>query len=266
MSDLIIAGNNHASTENITLSSGDTTANKTALLSDDRHEYWEFSGASTESIAFDLETNGPKVSFVAIVGAFDAAFDILANTTVTLEGNDIDEWTAPELSEAMTVTDNGIFHKVASSVQNYRYWRVVFTDASTNFAVDSRYARLHNVYLGDYLSITRDVGINFAKTQADPSSIYVSNVGKQFANIRTAYANWGSLVLELIPAAERRSLEQFAFQKGSHSPFYICLDSSVSVTEDIAELSRWVYFEGVPSFGHDFRDYFSMSFSLREVV
>ena len=53
---------------------------------------------------------------------------------------------------------------------------------------------------------------------------------------------------------------------GTSTPFIIALDPTAAVTDSAGELTKYVVFDGNPTFSHLRATYHTMNFSLREVI
>lgn len=206
------------------------------------------------------------VTAACLIGLQGEDFPISQGATFKIQGNNLNQWTAPTLDVSMTWTDLGGFKFLADqSDYTFRYWRFYWTDPLN--ALGPTGFQFSHIYLGDYSTLTvRNVASGFSKTHEDPVDIQESDGGAEFFNLRTKYQTIEDLTLPYLAVADRLQLEQDYFDYGLSKPFYVSLDPTLSISTDLGELTRFVRFTRPPSFVHQKTETFSMAnISLREV-
>jgi len=101
-----------------------------------------------------------------------------------IQANDTDVWGAPALDEVIPVT-SGLIIKFFSSTQNYRYWRIVMTDALN----PDGYLEIGRIFLGPYF----EPYYNFqSKSPAflDLSAVKRSTGGQISSDQKPRYRAW----------------------------------------------------------------------------
>ena len=77
---------------------------------------------TNEFLTFDLGYQAP-IDFLGVVGPAGSQFPVSTNATVTLQGNNINDFTSPPFSQTLSVTSKGIFEFFDNSSDNrYRFW------------------------------------------------------------------------------------------------------------------------------------------------
>jgi len=240
--------------------SSDTTG--TSFVADAQRNHTE------EHVIFDLGYQD-QMEFFAVIGPLDEVFGISKFATITLEANNLNQWDSPPLQISLSLSDNGIFKFLEDATgatdYSYRYWKLKIVD-KTNSDGPSGFSIGH-IYLGTFQTITQsNVSRNFSKNVIDPSKISVSESGANFFDVQTKYHEWSSLNINYLDKTERLDLEQFFFDVGKNTPFYISLDPQSCVSEDLDELTKYVVFKDMPEITHVHSDMYSVSFTVKELV
>ena len=70
----------------------------------------------------------------------------------------------------------------------------------------------------------------------------------------------------MIPADERKGVQDLFHEYGIDTPFFVALEPANAVGYGVDDYTKYVYFNGEPSYQHIFRDYYNVSFDLREAI
>lgn len=218
-----------------------------------------------EYIIFDLGAESP-VDFAAVIGPLDENFSLSTTATIKLQANNLNVWSAPPFDHTLTRTDDGIY-KFFDDVSDtrYRYWRFYYEDIYN--AAGPEGISIGNIYLGDYVTFTsKNVSNGFGFETVDPSERVTSDNGTIYFDEKTNYFSLDGLKMGLIDLATRDSLLQIYRKVKTTTPFYVSLDPRLSISTDIEDFTKYVIFDGQPSYAHVIYDTFNMNFKLREVL
>jgi len=254
--------NQYLTTSNTTASSEEALYPWSNALNDIRSKIYKPT-SNIFDITIDLGINLP-VTFIGIVGPKDSVFSISDQATVTLQGNNINDFVTPPFDETLTVTQRGIFGVFddESDASSYRYWKLSIDDNTNPSIVNIGY-----IYLGDHIPlIERTISKGFGKQEIDPSIQLQSQNGTKYFDERPKSTLFSALLMSHMDADERRLIEQFFYDFGRHKRFFCSLDPSLLVSNSLDEMTRLFNFEGNPSLGHNFDDVYTVGFSLRESI
>lgn len=219
---------------------------------------------TSEEIVWDLGAS-TQVSFFAMIGLVNETFNISDVATIKLYANSINNWAAPPLDRTLTRSDRGVFHFLDDlTVNSYRYWKLEITDMLNPLGSNLSIA---HIYAGPYLTFAeRDVGHSYSKTMVDGSVVSTAEGGALYFDLKPKYAAFTELRLDILKRDDKDALEAFFYTNGKTIPFYCSIDPTLTYTDDISELTKFVYFSSEPSFSHTFRDMFSTAMNVREAV
>ena len=222
-----------------------------------------------EYILVDFGYNA-RVDFIGMVSSLEADFTIPDEATVTVEANNINDFTAPPYTATPTYNSLGLFHFITDVDSDYRYWRIKIEAKEWDPPSASLYSLgAGYLHMGAFESLStdnRNVSVGFNHLSNDLSDSNMSDTGKKFFNRRVKRAQFGGLLLPLLGTTDKEVLERIYDDVGMNTPFFISLDPTVTVTDDISKLTKLVYFEGPPTFTHVNYNRFNAAFSLVEVV
>ena len=218
---------------------------------------------TSEYIIWDL--GAPRdVTFFSAIGPIGQTFSISRGATVKLMGNNINDFTSPPFDETLTVTDEGIFSFFdGEDDYSYRYWKFQIVDYYNTEEIQISY-----IYLGDYFTFDNDrtVSFGFEKALLDPSVSSESENSTLYFDTRTKFSVFGNIGLELLKRDHKYTLEAMFKIFGKTNPFFISIDPTNAYTDNLEELTKFVYFNEEPRFRHVMKDLFSCGVSFREVV
>jgi hypothetical protein len=219
---------------------------------------------TSEFVIFDLGYSA-NIEFVSILGPLDELFSLTSQATIKIQGNNLNKWDTPPFDVTLTRTPEGIFQFFdAYTDTNYRYWRFYIQDR-LNPAGPSGISIGH-IYLGDYVTLTnRNIANGIEVTIVDPSVKSTSENGAIYFDEKTQYTRFDALNIQHSDKTDRMVIKDMFEKLGTYTPFYISIDPGDNITDD-QELTKYVVFDAPPRFNHVIGEYFSIAFSLREVV
>jgi hypothetical protein len=215
---------------------------------------------NTFTIEVDLQYNA-NINFIGVVGPLSRSFGISEVATITLEANNIDDFTLPPFSQTLTPTTSGILTFLDGDTA-YRYWKLSIDDSTNPVDVEIGY-----LYLGDLTQLTdRTVNKGFTAGVVDPTKSATSMNGTLFFDEKQKYHRFNGLGLGYLSGDDRKTIEDLYYRIGKGNPFFISIDPNLKISDEQAELTKLVVFENAPGVAHKFDNKYSLSFSLREVV
>lgn len=198
--------------------------------------------------------------FSCLIPKNGQAFTLTPSGEVYLEGNNVDLWDAPEVSERMEVDYAGAFLAPAD-LSPCRYWRIAIYDKSNS---DIQAAQ---AYIGSAVIPTAtNIATGFSRASKDLSNRMYSESGAMFVDRRPKIKDFGGMGVQLATGADLRNIEQLLYDVGTENPFFLCLDPELGVSERLSEMTHYVTLESDSVMSHELRDYYNISFSLREVI
>ena len=216
--------------------------------------------ANNFTIDIDLKYNA-NINFIGMVGPLSKSFSISEVATITLEANNINDFTSPPYTKTLTITPAGILEFLDGDT-SFRYWRISIDDSLNPSPIDIGY-----LYLGDYTQLeARTINKEFSAGVVDQTKVVQSMNGTLFFDEKQKYHRFNGLGLGYLSASDRKLVEDMYWRIGKSTPIFVSLDPNLCISEEQAELTKFMVFEGQPSVNHKFNDKYSMSFSLREVV
>ena len=106
-----------------------------------------------------------EVGFLAIIGALPSDSPISETGVVTIEANNIDDFSSPALSINAEISPRGVFKFIDSVDSAYRYWRVKIYDPYNENGPSPYIGQL---YLGEYeVYADRSVSRGFSSSTED---------------------------------------------------------------------------------------------------
>jgi hypothetical protein len=233
------------------------SVDQTAGVADEQRNH------SKEFIEVDLGTNANEVGFFGLVAPPNMTNPISDNATVELLASNLQNWSAPARTITLQSNDFGVYGFLDDENSRYRYWRFELTDRKN---INGPTWDFSNIYLGTYTTLAnRNVNSGFTKTWIDPSDVSQAGSGATYANIKQRYLQLNSLTINYMDQSDRKKLEQLCYDFGQHKPFWIALDP-VEECSTIDELTRYVYFNGNPTFNHFRNSVYSMAFGVRDAL
>jgi hypothetical protein len=217
---------------------------------------------TSEQVNFDFNTN-VLCSFVGIIGQLGEYYSLTSNSVVTLKGNSINDFSSPPFSQTLTWTPNGHlnFFDLSDDDQTFRYWQLEIEDKRNPSQISFSY-----LYIGDYLTIeTGNVNNGFSTTLIDRTVSVETQDGTVYTRRKSSYSTITGINLSILDENDTANLNQFYYDIGKHTPFFISLDPLVRVSKTIDDLTKFVLITDSPRAKHIANNYYSYSLSVREV-
>lgn len=202
------------------------------------------------------------VTFACLLPAAEEVFSASSATSILLQGNNIDDWTSPIESIAMTVNDAGAFAAPSEdAVTPCRYWRIKINDWK-NSEISAAVG-----YIGSS-TVTEDtnISIGFSRRYVDLSQKLYSESGQLYVDRKPRLRVIESVNMLYLKDDDLEAMEQLVYDLRQGTPFILCIDPSTAVSRSLDHLTFYVQVEGDPVFTHVLRGYHNLSFSLRELV
>lgn len=220
---------------------------------------------TNEFLKFDLGYQAP-IDFLGVIGSISSTFKLSSSATVTLEGNNLDDFDSPPFSTTASITTNGIFEFFDNTDDNrFRFWRLNIEDKFNPIGPTS--IEFGNLYMGDFETLTtRNVGKSFRIQEFDPSTTSESESGVLFFDTRTKYRILQALPMSFLDKASRIIVEDIFSNVGITTAFYVSVDPQTRITDNIEDLTLFGVFTNSPSFTHVVNGLFSTTLAIREVV
>jgi hypothetical protein len=217
-----------------------------------------------EFVRFDFGWN-PAPSFFALIGPIDEQFGVSSIATVRIEASNLDNFDSPDLTITPVVDENGVMHFSDGIDTAYRFWRIYIEDKLNPEGPTG--LSIGYLYLGDYVTLTsRNVRSGFVKTLNDPSTRDSSDSGSIFFDRKTKYTELESLSIDFLEYDDKQNLEAMFERLGVYTPFFISLDPTLLISDTLPELTKYVVFDGSPTFTHIKTNTYSLNFKVRELV
>lgn len=220
---------------------------------------------TNEFIKFDFGYITP-VTFIGVIGDIAESFGLSSTANVTLEGNNIDDFTAPPFSSTLTITEQGIYQfNVTDPITSYRFWRLNFVDQFNS--IQGPNLEFGNIYMGDFQTLERqNLTVGFRDTLVDPSTRTESQGGVLFFDKRTKYTDLSNITIRYLEDADKQVIKDVFANVGTTEPFYVSLDPQLQINSDITEFTKFVIFNDEPTFTSIGSCFFNTVLNLREVV
>jgi hypothetical protein len=199
-----------------------------------------------EYIRFDMGF-AAELKFFACISPLDQTFSIADSAEeIKLMANNSDIWDNPPLTITLTRHDNGIF-KFFDEIEDtsYRFWRFQWKHRTQGAGPSA--VSIGHIYLGDYLTLTeRNISKGYNRRYVDPSIVSQSVSGARYYDEKTKSQNINGASIQYIDKDDRLKLEQMFFDFGKTIPFYISLDPTTCFTDELQELTKYVFFANEP--------------------
>lgn len=216
-----------------------------------------------ESIDWDLGSD-IKTTFFSLISKREGGFPLSSSAVVTLEADSVPIGASPALSITLSVGTEGIYEFLDDNTDHtHRYWKLTIQDREN--ALGSSGLKFGIVYLGDYITLTsRGVERGFKKIQIDPSLKNTSESGATYYKIKNRFTRFSNLSMPYLTASDRREIEDFFYDKGNFTPFFLSIDPMLGASSDLQELTKYVKFDGDPIVTHVKQDVYTVQFNAVE--
>jgi hypothetical protein len=218
-----------------------------------------------EYVIFDFGFR-TQVGFVALIADCGLPFTISRNATVTIYGSNINQFSTPAYTQVLTVSEKGIFGFLDDvDPMGYRYYKISIIDKYNYLGPEG--LLIGNFFLGPYTTISnRNVANGIQVQLFDPSESSRSESGVLYYDTKTKYFKCDNMSIGLLDRADKDTLMSMWENLGKTTPFYISLDPTKVITDNLYDLTKYVVFQDTPNFTHVIRDIFSMSLNVMEVL
>ena len=198
-------------------------------------------------------------TFASLIPAANSVFSC-TNATITLEGNNLDDWISPVVSEAFEVGDKGAFI-AATDLTACRYWRIKIVD-KTNSVVTAAVG-----YIGDHVTLDNtNVATGFNRMREDQSVRLYSESGALYVDRRPKVMSLSGINIQYLKSTEQSEVEQLFYDLGVENPFFLCLDPELGVSTNLSDMTHYLYVTSTAQLQHVIRDYYNLSVEAREAL
>lgn len=220
---------------------------------------------TSEYLLFDFGYQA-DISACILIGNIAEDFKLSSSANVTLRANNVNDFTLPPFSETLNNTRFGSYNYFTTTDDNrYRFWRVEIED-KYNYNGPSG-IEIGNVYLGDYVTLAyRNINAGFDMVHNDPSDSSQSESGVLFFDKKTKYWDFSNLSFNYVDPDDKDTVVGLFEILGLTTPFYVSIDPGLAISNLETDLSRYVRFVKEPKYDHQVKDYYNISFALREVI
>lgn len=213
-----------------------------------------------ESVIVDLGSALTVDSVAVLFDPIDGS-TLSASGTLTIQANASSVWTAPSVSQALTIdAQDTVATHFFSSNQSFRFWRLKIVDpTNTAFHID-----IPKLVLSDATTLTQLPEAGFTYTREDLSKIEKTDYGHVYADVLPKLRRL-SFDYKYLLYSDLESLIDLFNTVGTHTPFCISLDSA----EELFDKDRFfIYGRFTKDFGtkHVVTNMFDTSFEFEEVI
>ena len=149
-----------------------------------------------------------------------------SSAVVKIQGNAANDWAAPAVDVTLTIADLITYFWTAE--QEYRYWRLLMTDASPV----TTYLEIGRLFLGPYFSPSINLSNDYTVRHFDPSGVDFSDGGQITTSQRTRFRVMDMSFL-LIPPADLAEFEDIFADRGIGREFFFTRDRDLASTTTI---------------------------------
>lgn len=205
-----------------------------------------------------------QATFMGLLSGIDELFTLSETATVKCRANNIDFWDSPPVDITVPVGDLSVMRMIDQDNEStYRYWRIEIIDRLNYLGPEG--LKLAYIYVGDHTTITTsNMARGFVKELSDPSVLLQSESGALFFETKPRYLTIQGALIQLLSGSEQRAIEQLFYDLGVRSPFFVSIDPGVVVSASLEELTKFVIMTRPPTLEHVIRDYYNISFEMRE--
>lgn len=172
-----------------------------------RSKRWRSTGCTYENVVFDLQVNQP-VDSVVILWPKEDGIKLTNTAVIKVQASATNVWTSPAVDVTLTVNnDYMIASHYFTSLQTYRYWRVLIQDSANPWG----YVEVGVVWLGASLSVPNCQN-GFKVQYADQSVVSTTPFGHrymdtypQMVSVQFAFTNLEYDAIQIIDGAYRNN-------------------------------------------------------------
>lgn len=205
-----------------------------------------------------------QATFGALISGIDEIFTLSATATVKVRANNIDFWVNPPVDISIPVGNISAMKMLDDdNTATYRFWRVEVIDRLNYIGPEG--FKFAYFYVGDHVTISAtNFAGGFTKELTDPSQLLQSENGALFFEKRPRFLTISNSQIQLLAGQEREDIEQLFYDLGTRAPFFISVDPGTEVTLSLEELTRFMIMTRPPTLDHVLRNYYNVSFDMRE--
>lgn len=197
-----------------------------------------------EFILWDLGIDSNPAAF-ALIDARNSPLSISPTAVVTLQGNHTNTWTTPAYEQVLTYDDRilKVLDENGLAQEQLRYWRVTFEDQNP-----LGYVQVGAFYLGGMYSPANGTPqFPFRQINVDRSETVYSEGGQTFSEEKQKTERF-AIDWRYLSSDEKEDMEDLFQKFGTHTPFFISMDTSEYFSTTQAEFIRYVKFIEEPTF------------------
>jgi len=197
--------------------------------------------------------------FAALIGPANAVF-LCSTAVVRLQGNNVDNWANPPVNLVMETSNHGSF-LAFNITQACRYWRLLVLD------VKNPNVQLSVAHIGFSTIVTNtNISTGFNRVRLDQSERLYSEGGQLYCDRRPKIMTFTGASVGYLKDQELVEMEQLFYDLGVGRPFFLCTDPSKAVSSSLAQMTHYVQLDSDASFNHILNSYYTLGFSMREVL
>lgn len=233
-----------------------TVGSSVTESADEARFHWPY-----EEITVDFGYQAP-IGFIGLIGDMAQELKIPEGATITIQGNQVNSFVAPPLNKTISWYTSGAFTFLDDQTDDaWRYVKIIITCPSGPFTPEIGY-----LYIGDYQTMTKNIGTGFELNFEDPSEQSSSDSGQIYTNTKTPCRVFTSLEVGLAQPTQAAFLKTLYKLKQKSVPFFIHLDPQSYLSNSFDDHLAYVRFTNSPRYKHILRDIFQLSFELREAL
>lgn len=219
---------------------------------------------TSEWVKCDIGVN-QLATFIGVIPGIDEQFSLSSVATIKLQANNIDLWTSPPVDITVTRSDYGCLKFLDDDVSSaYRYWRVKFVDRTNTLGPEG--IKFPYIYVGDHKTIANsNIARGYGRELVDQSNQLQSENGTLFVETRPRFMTVSGAEIQLLSGSELLEIEQLFYDLGQRTLFFCSIDPGLEISTELGELTRFMIMARNPTFQHVFRNYYNISFEMREV-
>lgn len=211
------------STTVLTASSADPSFPVSNLKHQFRSKRWRATGCASESVTFDMLTTEP-VNSVVILWPKEDGIKLTSSAVIKIQANATNVWTSPAIDQTLSVNDT---YSVAShfftTEQNYRYWRLVVTDATNPWG----YIEIGKIWIGTSLSL-QNAENGFKFRLKDQSKSTTTDFGHRYSD-EYPITTLINIFYKYLNYSEVQEIENAYRNNGSRKPIIVVQDPEAVV-------------------------------------
>ncbi len=221
-------------------------------------EFRTQTGTNSAQVVFDFITTEP-VTDVCIVSNSVQGFSL--SGTVTIEANITNNWVSPLFSTTMTPSSKFGFGCVNFTEQNYRFWRVSFSDTSD-------FTGLSNIFIGKNLMqdpFERNINFNWSFEKRDSSKFQQNRYRQRFFDEINKQKIFSADFTNLNKSDAEDLQDAFEFN-GISEPIWLIADPGEFFSDDKERYAGYFYLSKVPVLKNTSFSRFSLPLDIREAL